>query len=163
MKTRKIAVTAIAAATAMILSYLESLIPLSLSFPGIKIGLANLAIVFILYKLGIKEAVCVSVLRLLWVGILFGNMMTLAYSAAGAALSLAVMALLRKTNKFSEIGVSVAGGVFHNFGQILMAALLMGVAQILYYLPVLCISGTISGAIIGIVGGVLIKRIPWKK
>jgi heptaprenyl diphosphate synthase len=157
---KKITTLGICTALAMILSYLESLIPLSIAVPGIKLGLANIAVLFALYRLGAKEAVIVSLLRILWLAILFGNGMTLAYSVAGAILSLTGMILLRKWNRFSATGVSVAGGILHNAGQIGAAVILLGVHQILYYLPVLAISGVISGVVIGIVAGILIKRIP---
>lgn len=159
MKTKKLVTLALLTAVAMILSYLESLIPLNLAVPGIKMGLANLAVIFVLYRIGFKEACIVSILRILWLAILFGNVMTLSYSIVGAALSLTGMGLLKKLDRFSEIGVSVTGGILHNIGQILTAMVLMDTAQIIYYLPILLISGVVSGTVIGVVSAILVKRV----
>ncbi len=156
MKTKKVTVMAMCIALAMILSYLESLIP-SPGIPGVKLGLANLAVIFALYKLGWKEAVGVSLLRVLLVSLLFGHVASLMYSAAGAALSLLGMILLRRFDKLSCVFVSVSGGVLHNLGQILMAWALMG-RNVVYYLPVLILSGTVAGVVIGVVSALLVKR-----
>lgn len=160
IEPKSVALLGICTAIAMVLSYLESLIPLSFAVPGVKLGLANIAVVFVLYKLGAKEAVLVSALRIIWMAILFGNFLTLAYSAAGAVLSLTAMMLLKRSERFSAVGVSVTGGILHNAGQILVAMLIMETAQIVYYLPVLCISGIAAGVAVGIVSAILIKRIP---
>lgn len=160
IEPKSVALLGICTAIAMVLSYLESLIPLSFAVPGVKLGLANIAVVFVLYKLGAKEAVLVSALRIIWMAILFGNFLTLAYSAAGAVLSLTAMILLKRSERFSAVGVSVTGGILHNAGQILVAMLIMETAQIVYYLPVLCISGIAAGVAVGIVSAILIKRIP---
>lgn len=160
IEPKSVALLGICTAIAMVLSYLESLIPLSFAVPGVKLGLANIAIVFVLYKLGAKEAVLVSALRIIWMAILFGNFLTLAYSAAGAVLSLTAMILLKRSERFSAVGVSVTGGILHNAGQILVAMLVMETAQIVYYMPVLCISGIAAGVAVGIVSAILIKRIP---
>lgn len=160
IEPKSVALLGICTAIAMVLSYLESLIPLSFAVPGVKLGLANIAVVFVLYKLGAKEAVLVSALRIIWMAILFGNFLTLAYSAAGAVLSLIAMILLKRSERFSAVGVSVTGGILHNAGQILVAMLIMETAQIVYYLPVLCISGIAAGVAVGIVSAILIKRIP---
>lgn len=160
IEPKSVALLGICTAIAMVLSYLESLIPLSFAVPGVKLGLANIAIVFVLYKLGAKEAVLVSALRIIWMAILFGNFLTLAYSATGAVLSLTAMILLKRSERFSAVGVSVTGGILHNAGQILVAMLVMETAQIVYYLPVLCISGIAAGVAVGIVSAILIKRIP---
>lgn len=163
IKPKSVALLGICSALAMVLSYLESLIPLSFAVPGIKLGLANIAIVFVLYKLGAKEAVIVSLVRIVWVAILFGNALTLAYSAAGAVLSLTAMILLKRTERFSTVGVSVIGGILHNTGQILVAMMVMETAQIVYYLPVLCISGIAAGVAGGLVSAILVKRVPVEK
>ncbi len=157
MKAKKVAVMAMCIALAMILSYLESLIP-SLGVPGVKLGLANLAVVFALYKLGWKESAGISLLRVFLVSLLFGHAASLAYSASGAVLSMAGMILLKKTDKLSCVAVSVIGGVLHNIGQILMAWVLMG-ANVVWYLPVLILSGTTAGVAIGIVSAILVKRV----
>lgn len=142
----------------MILSYVEAMLP-SLPVPGVKLGLANAAVVFALYALGGKDALAVSFLRVIIVGILFGNAASFAYSCAGAVLSMVVMLLLKKTDVFSHVGVSVAGGVAHNVGQIAMAALIMGTDAVIYYLPVLIASGLLSGVVVGFLGGVAARRI----
>ncbi len=145
-------------ALAMIMSYIEVLVPLSFAVPGIKMGLANIVIIFVLYKFGIKEAALVSLIRVILVSLLFSNVMAMWYSLAGAVLSLSVMWVLKKIDKFSVIGVSVAGGVMHNVGQIIMAIILLGAEQIALYLPVLIITGTVTGIVIGIVSGLVINR-----
>ena len=145
-------------ALAMIMSYIEALVPLSFAVPGIKMGLANIVIIFVLYKIGTKEAILVSLIRVILVSLLFSNVMAMWYSLAGAVLSLAVMWALKKTDKFSVTGVSVAGGIMHNVGQILTAMILLETQQIIVYLPVLLITGTATGIVIGIVAGLVIKR-----
>ncbi len=158
MKTKKVATLGLSIALAMIMSYIEVLVPLSFAVPGIKMGLANIVIIFVLYKLGTKEAILVSLIRVILVSLLFSNAMAMAYSIAGAVLSLGVMWLLKKTDKFSVVGVSVAGGVMHNVGQIIMAIILLGTEQIALYLPVLIITGTVTGVVIGIVASIVINR-----
>ena len=157
---RQVAFLGLCSSVALVLAYVEILLPpLFVAVPGIKLGLPNIVIIFILYHLGIRRAAAVSFVRIAAVALLFGNPMTLAYSIAGALLSLGVMFLLKKLNFLSIIGVSVAGGVFHNVGQILMAMLLLGTAELGYYLIVLTVTGTISGILIGLCGGMLVKRI----
>ena len=143
----------------MILSYVESLLP-SVGVPGVKLGLANIAVIFALSRLGGKSALAVSLVRVFMVTMLFGSMSALLYSLAGAALSLGVMAFLRRTDRFSTVGVSVAGGVAHNAGQILMAMLLLGTARLAYYYPILVISGTAGGIFTGLTAALLIRRVP---
>lgn len=168
MKTRKnatkrVALLGICTSFALILSYLELLLPpLYAAVPGIKMGLANIVIVFLLYRVSAKAAAGVSLTRILLVSVLFGNAMALAYSVAGATLSLLVMALCKRTNLLSGVGVSIAGAVFHNIGQILMAMLLLGTAELGYYLIVLAVTGTVSGIFIGLVGAIAIRRVPEK-
>ena len=162
MKASKIAQYGLLTALALVLSYLESLIP-PLWVPGVKLGLPNLAVVFALYRLGWKDACAISLARVVLVTLLFGNGAALAYSIAGAALSLSLMGLLKKTGKFSTVGVSVTGGVAHNAGQILVAMALLETSRLAWYLPVLWVSGTIAGVLIGIVSGVLVERVPDQK
>ena len=157
MKAKQVSLTAMCVALAMILSYVESQIP-SPGVPGVKLGLANLVVVFALYRLGWKEAVGISLLRVFLVALLFGHAASLAYSASGAVLSLAGMILLKRSDKLSCVAVSVIGGVLHNAGQILMAWVLMG-ANVVWYLPVLILSGTVAGVAIGVVSAILVKRI----
>ena len=159
MKTKKVAFIGLSIALAMILSFVESQIPALVAIPGVKVGLPNLVMVFLLYKVGWKETVMVSIIRILLISMLFGNVQTLIFSIAGAVLSLVGMILLKKTNWFSCVAVSVVGGILHNVGQILAACFWTETAQIAYYLPVLFISGTIAGTLIGIVSGLLVKRL----
>ena len=159
MKTRKIATLALAIALAMILSFVESQIPAFVAIPGVKVGLANIAVVFVLYKLGWKEAVLISLVRVVMVSMLFGTLVSLFYSVAGAVLSLTGMVLLKKTGLFSTVAVSVTGGVLHNVGQILMACLLLETNVIVYYLPFLILSGVIAGVVIGVVSAIMVDRV----
>ena len=159
MKTKKIAVLALAIALAMILSFVESQIPAFVAIPGVKIGLANIAVVFVLYNLGWKEAVLISLVRVVMVSMLFGTLVSLFYSVAGAVLSLTGMVLLKKTGLFSTVAVSVTGGVLHNVGQILMACLLLETNVIVYYLPFLILSGVIAGVVIGVVSAIMVNRV----
>ncbi len=153
----------ICVALALIFAYIEVLIPpLFPSLPGIKMGLPNIIIVFLLYRKGPVFAGVVSLVRILLVSMLFGNMMAFMYSLAGGILSLTVMIILSKLNILSPVGVSVAGGVTHNVGQIIVAVLLLDTVQLGYYLVVLTVTGTIAGIFIGLCGSFLVKRIPKK-
>ena len=159
--SRKLAYLGLCTAVALILAYVEVLLPpLFTAVPGIKLGLPNIAIIFVLYRYGVRHAAAVSFIRIAVVAMLFGNPMTFVYSLAGAALSLLVMALLRRMDFLSMVGVSVAGGVFHNVGQILMAMLLLGTAELGYYLILLAITGTVSGVFVGLCGALAVRRIP---
>ena len=160
MKTSKITFLGLFTSLAMILSFVETLFPpITTAFPGIKMGLPNIAIMFILYRVGWKEATLVSVIRVILVSILFGNVQSMWYSLAGAILSLTAMILMKKFTTFSHPSISVVGGVFHNVGQILVACLVTETAQIAYYLPVLIISGCASGILVGLVAGFLEGRV----
>ena len=159
MKTRKLTVMALSVALAMILSFVESQIPSFVPIPGVKVGLANIIVVFALYKLGWKEAFVISLLRVMLISILFGHLASFFYSMAGAVLSFIGMVLLKKTGRFSHIAVSVTGGVLHNVGQIAMACILLGTNAIAYYLPFLILSGTIAGVLIGLLAALLVDRI----
>ncbi len=160
-KTRKIAFLGLFTAVAMLLSYVEAISPvLVTAIPGIKMGLPNVAVIFVLYRFGAPEAALVSAVRVIVVSLLFGNPAAFIYSIAGAMLSLAVMVLLKKMDFLSCVGVSVAGGVFHNLGQILVAMVLLGAAEVGYYMVALAISGTVSGILIGLCGALMIKKLP---
>ena len=159
MKTKKIALLGISLSLAMILSFVESLIPPLVAVPGIKIGLANLVVVFLLYQAGVKYAAAVSLVRVILSSMLFGNLQIFAFSFVGAILSLAGMAIMKKTNLFSIITVSVCGGILHNIGQIIVAAVWTSTPEIMYYLPVLLVSGTAAGILIGIVSGIVVKKL----
>ncbi len=158
-KAKRTAFLGVLTSVALVLSYVEAVLPpLWSAVPGIKIGLPNIIIIFLLYRFGIKEAAVVSVLRIFIVALLFGNVMTLAYSVAGAALSLVLMAVLKHFNLFSVTGVSVVGGVAHNLGQILVAIFLLNSVQLGYYMAVLAVTGTVAGVFTGIAGSLLLKR-----
>ena len=156
MKTQKLTVMALTTAIALVLSFIESQIP---AFVAVKMGLANIAIVYALYRLGWKEAALISLIRVVLVSLLFGSAASFLYSLAGAVLSLLGMALLKKTGKFTEIVVSVAGGVLHNIGQIAMASIILETDALRYYLPFLLVSGILAGVVIGLISGILIRRI----
>lgn len=159
MKSQKIARYALLTALAMVLSWLESMVPVTTAVPGVKLGLTNLVVIFALYRMSLRDAAAISGIRVLLVSMTFGNAYSFAYSLAGATLSLAVMALLKKTGKLSMLGVSVAGGVCHNVGQILVAMAVLETTGLIYYLPVLMVSGVVAGVCIGVVGAVVTKRI----
>lgn len=159
-KTKKVALLGILTSVALILSYIEAILPpIWSAIPGIKVGFPNIAIIFILYRFGVKEAAVVSFIRIFIVALLFGNVMTLAYSCAGAFLSIVLMAIFKKINAFSVVGTSIVGGVAHNLGQILVAIFLFDTVQIGYYMAVLAVTGTIAGIFIGIAGAFLLKRL----
>jgi heptaprenyl diphosphate synthase len=159
MKTKKVAFLGMCIALSMILSFVESQIPPLAAVPGVKMGLPNIVMVFMLYKVGAKDTAIVSILRVILVGILFGTPLSMIYSLVGATLSLIGMILLKKTNLFAPVTVSVAGGILHNIGQIATACIVMETAQIAYYLPVLFISGTIAGILIGLTAAMILKRL----
>lgn len=155
----KVAYLGVFTALALIFSYVETLIPIHLGVPGVKLGLANLIIVVALYKVSIKEAYILSIVRVVLSGFIFANLFSILYSLAGGILSLTVMTILKKREKFSIVGISMAGGVFHNVGQLIMAAIVLESLSIIYYLPVLLVSGVLTGFIIGILSNEMLKRI----
>lgn len=143
---------------ALICSYVESLIPFYFGVPGVKLGLTNIVVVMLLYLIGAKEAFLVSMLRIVLSGFLFGNMFSILYSAAGGILSFAVMYLLKKTGKFKVVSVSTAGGVSHNIGQLMVAALIVENYHIFYYGTILVLAGIITGFLIGIISQEVLLR-----
>lgn len=147
-------------ALGLVLGWLETLIPIYAIAPGMKIGLANLVTLLVLYRFGWKEAAGVSLLRIALSSMLFGTVTMLLYSLAGAVLSLLVMVALKKTERFSVLGISAAGGVLHNTGQVLVAVVLMENHAILYGLPLLVLSGVLSGLLVGMAGAFLHKHLP---
>ncbi|HHU73569.1 MAG TPA: Gx transporter family protein [Clostridiales bacterium] len=159
MKTKKIATYGLLVSLAFILSYLESLFPIPIPIPGIKIGVANLVVMIALYGFGSTQAFVLSIIRIILVGFTFGNLSTMMYSLAGGLLSCLLMILFKKLKFFSMVGVSIIGGISHNIGQILMAILILESASIINYLPALLITGTITGTLIGIIGGLIEKRL----
>ena len=159
LTTKKVASAALLSSLALIFGYIEFLIPISIGAPGIKLGIANIVIVVALYKLGWKWALPINVVRVLLSALLFGSVFSALYSLAGASLSFIVMALLKKTDKFSIAGVSMAGGVAHNLGQLLIACIAMQTSNVLYYYPVLLISGVATGIGIGILVTIVISKL----
>ena len=151
MRSSKVAQYGLFAALAILMGYVEMLIPLPLLVPGMKLGLATVIIVIVLYHMDTKSAFFISLVRVLMSGLLFQGFAGLLYSLAGALLSLAVMALLKKTGKVSITGVSVMGGVFHNVGQIIVAAAVVENIKMAYYLPFLLVTGVVTGFVIGAV------------
>ena len=147
------------AALALIASYVESLVPLPVPVPGIRLGLANAVVLAALELFGLREAFLVSVVRIVLAGFLFGNLSAVFYSLGGALLSLAVMALLQKSGKFGCLGISMAGGVSHNLGQLLVASLAVENFSLFYYFPVLFGAGVLTGAVIGSLDAEILKRI----
>lgn len=161
-RTKKLTLLALTISFALILSFVESRIPALVAIPGVKVGLANIAVIFALYKFGLKEAITVSILRIIIVSMLFGSAVSLMYSAAGAVLSLCTMVILKKLTGLSEVTVSVCGGVMHNVGQITMASILFDTNLVIYYLPFLIFSGIFAGIAVGVASALLIKRIDLK-
>ena len=162
MKASKLSLLALSVSLAMILSFVESQIPAMVAIPGVKVGLANIVVVFALYKLGWKPAAVISLTRVFLVGLLFGNGISILYSFTGAIVSFIVMLLLKKAKVFSTMAVSVAGGVLHNLGQIAMACVIMGTDVLRYYAPFLILSGTLAGIVIGVLAAIMIRRIDVK-
>ena len=147
----KVAYFGVFTALALIFSYVETLIPINFGIPGVKLGLANLIIVIALYKMRLREVYLLSIVRVLLSGFIFGNYFSIIYSLAGGLLSLTVMAVFKRKDGFSIMGISIAGGVFHNVGQLIVAMLVVETFSVAYYVPVLLIAGMITGLLIGIV------------
>lgn len=156
---RKFAFLGLFSALAIIFGYVESLFPVFVGIPGIKLGLANLAVLFILERYTYKEAMLVSFIRIVVIGFLFGNMFSILYSLAGAALSLMVMTFLKKKTDASIFALSMAGGIAHNVGQLIVAMIVVENASLIYYGPVLLISGIVTGFLIGYLTREVLKRI----
>lgn len=159
---RRVALTGLLASLALIFSYVELLVPFHAGVPGIKLGLANLVPLIILYRLDARYAFTANLIRVILAGLLFSGMFAALYSLAGSATSFLCMYLLKKSNLFSILGVSMAGGVLHNLGQLCVAMAAVSGLQLIHYVPVLIISGMIAGIIVGIGGTILIDRIPAK-
>lgn len=157
MDYKKIPYYGLFSALAILMGYVEFMIPVPVPIPGVKLGLANVIVLIMLYFMDAKSAFFVSLIRVLLSGLLFAGFAGTLYSLSGALCSLAVMALLKKTDKCSIIGVSVAGGIFHNIGQIVVAALVVENVRMAYYLPFLLVSGVVTGILIGIVAQTALK------
>lgn len=151
------------AALAIIFGYVEMLLPVFFVVPGMKLGLANLVTVFVLYRYRAKEAAVISLIRIVVIGFLFANLFSILYSLSGAALSLLCMTAARRFSGLSIVGVSILGGVTHNLGQLIVAALVVENGNVFYYFPALLISGLVTGALIGIVTGEILKRTTGRK
>ncbi len=158
-KTKSLAFLSVAVALSMIFAFVESQIPPLSTVPGVKIGLANIVTVFLLYKLGSREACLVSAIRVGLSALLFGSFVSFTYSLFGAVMSIAFMIPAKRFLPFSPIGVSVIGAIAHNAGQILAAFIFLGNAAIVYYLIPLTVSGTVAGIFVGILGGIVAERI----
>lgn len=150
-------------AFAIIISYLESLVPINIAIPGIKPGFANIVIVLAIYCLNFKAGILINFIRILVIGIMFGNIYSIIISFAGAILSLTIMIITKKTKFFSIVGVSICGGVFHNIGQLIAAYFLTDVFVLGYYLPFLIIGGLITGVMVGILSNIIYERIIKKR
>lgn len=157
--TKKLTISALLVALAMIFSYIEVLIPFNFGIPGIKLGLANLVVVVAMYLLGARQAFMISMVRIILIAFTFGNLAALLYSIAGGILSFAVMILCRKIKGLSVMGVSVAGGVSHNIGQIIVAVFVVENLNLLFYVPVLIIAGVVTGFLIGLVAGLVLPAV----
>ena len=158
-RNEKLTKMAMLVALAMIFSYVESLIPINFGIPGMKLGVANLVTVTGLYFLELPEVFLVVVMRILLTGFLFGNGMSIIYSLAGGILSLWMMAVIKRNNGFSVIGVSIMGGVSHNIGQIIVASIVVENLKLVYYLPALLIAGAVTGFIMGILSKKILPTI----
>ena len=159
MNTKKTAQIGMFVAVAFVLGYVESLLPISFGIPGIKLGLSNIVVLLCLYEGTVKEAFGIAIVRIVLSGFTFGSLSMMMYGRAGGMLSFLGMLLLKKSNRFSIYGVSVAGGVSHNIGQILVAMFVLQTGMIMYYLPFLLAAGSVAGICIGFVGGILAKRL----
>ena len=159
MNNKRIAFLGLFVALAFVLSYIEYMLPLNIGIPGAKVGFANLVVMVALYTVGEKNAIALSLIRVVLVGLTFGNISMMMYSLAGAALSLFAMLIAKKIGKLSVTGVSVLGGVFHNIGQIIVAMLVLETESLIYYLPFLMVIGTITGVLIGFVANLITVRV----
>lgn len=170
LSVKQLTTFAMLAALAFVLSFLESLIPFQPGLPGVKLGLANLVVVFALFRMDTRAALFINAVRILLAGFLFSGPFGTLYSAAGAAASLASMSLLLRINRkrkqagksdlFSILGVSMTGGVFHNLGQLLIAILILSSINLVYYFPVMILSGIVTGLINGMIAHLLIQALP---
>ena len=157
---KRVAISALFASLALIFSYIEAILPAAPGIPGIKLGIANLVVIIAMYRLDSRYALTINLIRIFLAGFMFSGLYGAIYSLCGCILSFAVMCLLKKSDAFSVVGVSMGGGVAHNIGQLSIAAILVSSPQIFYYLPVLIISGTVSGILIGWLGWILLEHIP---
>ncbi|MGF6375994.1 heptaprenyl diphosphate synthase [Clostridiales Family XIII bacterium PM5-7] len=160
LHTKWLALSSMFAALALIFSYVEAIIPFSIGIPGVKLGLANLVIIIALYQMNFRYAMTINMVRIFVAGLLFNGLFGALYSLAGGMVSLVVMWALKRTGLFSMIGVSMAGGVAHNFGQLLVASYIVSNLRMFLFFPILLISGMVSGILIGIVAYVINQKVP---
>ena len=160
---KKVSLYGILVSLAFIASYIEVLIPFNFHIPGMKLGLANIVVLAALYTGGAKAGITVSIIRIILVGLTFGNPYSAIYGLSGGVMSLAVMIVLKKTDFFGMTGVSMAGGVAHNIGQLLCAMILLKLPAVFTYLSYLILVGTVTGALIGIIDEEVLKRLPVRK
>ena len=160
MKVSEITEFGLLAALALGLSYLESRLPVFFAVPGMKLGLTNLVVLTALYRGGENSAFFINLVRIVLAAFTFGSLSAMLYSLAGGLAAFLTMTACKRSGRFSMTGVSVAGGVAHNIGQILVAAAVLESTALVWYLPFLLIAGTVAGAVIGIVGNEVLKRLP---
>lgn len=160
LSSKRIAISGLLAALALIFSYVEAILPFNFGIPGIKLGLANLVVVIAIYELGSAYAFSINIVRVLIAGLLFSGVYGMLFSIAGCILSFITMQLLYRTHRFSIIGVSMAGGAAHTLGQLIVAIIMVSNLRLCYYFPILLFSGMITGIIIGIGSYILISRLP---
>ena len=158
-RVKRIALCGVLGALALVFGYIEHLLPLPIGIPGVKLGLANLITLLLLYLTDKRTACSVNLLRILVSGLLFGSAVSLAYSLAGGLLSFLVMALAMRSRRLGILGVSILGGLSHNIGQMAVAALLLTEARLLLYLPVLLLAGTLTGALLGLCAGLILGHL----
>ena len=158
MKGKRIALYGLLIALAFVLSFVESLLPVVAFAPGVKLGLTNLVVLIALYRMQPKDAIFINLIRVILVGLTFGNAYSFVYSIAGGVCSFLAMVLLYHSDRFGKVGVSVVGGVVHNLAQV--AILFFQTPSLLYYFPVLVFFGTIFGCVIGLLSGEVLKRLP---
>ena len=156
---KKVSLYGILVSLAFIASYIEVIIPFNFHIPGMKLGLANIAVLIALYTGGAKAGIAVSIIRIILVGLTFGNPYSAIYGLSGGVLSLVVMILLKRTDFFGMTGVSMAGGVAHNIGQLACAMILLKLPAVFTYLSYLILVGTVTGALIGIIDEEVLKRL----
>jgi len=156
----RVAAYGLLVALAMVMSYVEVLVPFDLGVPGVKLGLANLVTMVALYMFGERPALTVSLLRIVLTGFTFGNLSSMMYSLAGGIVSFLAMAAAKRSGRFGKTGVSVTGGVFHNIGQLLAASFVVETFAVFWYFPVLLLAGALTGTLIGLAAGEVLRRLP---
>lgn len=157
--TKRVAIIGMLSCMAIIVSYIEFLFPINIGIPGIKLGLANIVIIIALYNYKLYWSFLINIIRIFIIGMLFGNLFSIIFSLTGGIISMLIMYFAKKIKSLTIVGVSILGGVFHNISQLVIAGLIMNLPEIIYYIPVLVISGAITGTIIGVLGNIINGRI----